>query len=268
LRASPTSPTTPSASAPSSSTAACDHLLRGRILAGGQAGDEINLATFANITDPVDLSVSADPINGGWVVAWTQGAGTEIAYQAVGMDGGLRGNRQLVESGGNTAALDVACALPRPSVQLLFAEESGATTFADSSGFGNDGACTGSACPVSGVGGKDGNAVAFDGINDVVTVMLDASEEAYGLTLWFKTTCQDCGLYEIGAGDPGQGSHDRHLYLRQGNVCARVWKNETLCSSGINVADGNWHQVAHTFGGSVGGQRLYVDGGQVPGRHD
>lgn len=235
-----------------------DHLLRGHILAGGHAGDEINLTTFAKITDPVGLSVSADPINGGWVVAWTQGEGTEIAYQAVGMDGGLRGNRQVVNpAGDSTTALDVACARPRPSAQLLFDEESGATTFADSSGFGNDGTCEGSACPTAGTGGKDGNAVQFDGEDDVVTVMLDVSEEAYGLTLWFKTTCQDCGLCQVGTGDTG---HDRHLYLKRGNVCARVWKNETLCSSGTNYADGNWHQVAHTFGGGVGGQRIYVDG--------
>jgi len=28
----------------------------------------------------------------------------------------------------------------------------------------------------------------------------------------------------------------------------------------VNVADGQWHHVAHTFGAAVGGQKLYVDG--------
>lgn len=35
---------------------------------------------------------------------------------------------------------------------------------------------------------------------------------------------------------------------------------ETIGSTGLNFADGRWHHVVHTFGGAVGGQRLYADG--------
>ncbi len=49
------------------------------------------------------------------------------------------------------------------------------------------------------------------------------------------------------------------------NSCGSHENCELICSSastssGINYGDGHWHQVAHTFGGAVGGQRLYVDG--------
>jgi len=40
----------------------------------------------------------------------------------------------------------------------------------------------------------------------------------------------------------------------------RVWNNETICTSGTNYADGQWHTVAHVIGASSGGQKIYVDG--------
>ncbi|NCS18130.1 MAG: LamG domain-containing protein, partial [Microcystis aeruginosa G13-12] len=45
-----------------------------------------------------------------------------------------------------------------------------------------------------------------------------------------------------------------------GNIVVRIWNNEVIASSGLNLADGKWHHVAHVFGASVGGQQIYVDG--------
>jgi subtilisin-like proprotein convertase family protein len=267
---------------------------RARVLTGGHVGEDINLSgAFGNLTDPVDLSVSADPVNGGWITAWARQNSTSIAYRAVGMNGELRGERPLSRPGGRNVATDVACTRPRPIAQLLFDEDAGATDFADSSGFGNDGFCTDDGdydCPLSGVGGKEGNAVQFDGDKDVAFVPMDVSETAYAVTLWFKATCQTCGMFEVSNNYvPGTGGYnaDRTIYLKNGNVCTRLGNRfakagggstnscgghencETICSSGTNYGDGNWHQVAHTFGGSVDGQRLYVDGElQASGEQD
>src|SRR5439155_4415976 len=90
----------------------------------------------------------------------------------------------------------------------------------------------------------------------------NVSETSYGATLWFNTTCNNCGIFSVTNGAPGSTAHDRHIYLSSGNVCARVWNNETICTTGVNYADGRWHHVAHTFGGSVGGQKIYMDGVQ------
>jgi|GEM_PF-861398 len=244
--------------------------LLARTFAGGHAGAPSMLAQTGRLDASMSPAVSADPLNGGWIVAWRpeSSGNSSIYYQAVGMNGELRGRVQLFWAGAHNPVLDLACAAPRPAAQFLFDEGSGATDFADSSGFGNDGYCVDDAnydCPLAGVGGKDGNAVRFDGDQDVVFAPLDPSEDAYAVTLWFKAECQTCGLYEVSNNYvPGAGGYqaDRSLYLRNGNVCARLGNTdaERVCSSGVNYADEHWHQIAHTFGGIVGGQRLYVDG--------
>lgn len=60
--------------------------------------------------------------------------------------------------------------------------------------------------------------------------------------------------------DLGGGGHDRHVYLNGGNVFTRTWNNEVIQTSGLTVNDGNWHHIAHVYGGTAGGQRIYVDG--------
>ena len=56
-------------------------------------------------------------------------------------------------------------------------------------------------------------------------VPFDASETAYGLSLWFKTTCTDCGIFSVDAGRRGASGHDRHVYLSGGDIWTRVvWR--------------------------------------------
>ena len=149
-----------------------------------------------------------------------------------------------------------------PLAHWPFDEAAGATSFSDASGNGHTATCSGDSCPTAGVSGKVDQTVQFDGTDDYVDVPINVSETAYALSLWFKTTCADCGIFSVDDGTLGSNGHDRNLYLSGGNLCARVWADETICTSGVNYADGNWHHVAHTFGGAVGGQRLYVDGAQ------
>ncbi len=147
------------------------------------------------------------------------------------------------------------------ALHLPLDDPPGSTTFEDAARQSN-GACTGDHCPTAGVPGRDNMALLFDGQNDYVEVELDVSETVYALALWFKTTCANCGIFSVDDGSLGSDGHDRHVYLNNGNLYAHVSNDETIYTSGANYADGNWHHVAHTFGGAVGGQKLYVDGVQ------
>lgn len=138
-------------------------------------------------------------------------------------------------------------------------EAAGATRFADASLNGHDGTCAGSACPTAGGDGYFLRALNFHG-DDRVTSGVDVSEENFTLSLWFKTSCDNCGI--ASAIKAGTVRHDRDLYLHNGDVCAKLGRGttETICTSGIDYADDAWHHVAYVFGGPQGNQALFVDG--------
>jgi hypothetical protein len=155
----------------------------------------------------------------------------------------------------------LASAFPPEDLALLLHldEPAGATVFYDAAGT-NDGSCGSPTCPDAGESGVSGAGLRFDGVSEYVEIPVDLSETGYAASLWFNTACADCGLFSVDAGSLGSGGDDRHIYLSGGNLCARVWSNETICTSGTDYADGVWHHVVHTFGGDAGGQSLYVDG--------
>ena len=103
-------------------------------------------------------------------------------------------------------------------------------------------------------------ALFFDGVNDYIQINLNEPETEVTHELWFNTTSLNGGLFSVVAGNLGSGGHDRNIYLSNGNIVVRVWNNEAISSSGLNLADGKWHHVAHVFGASVGGQQIYIDG--------
>ncbi len=78
-----------------------------------------------------------------------------------------------------------------PVFQMHLDDPLGATTFRDDAN-GNNGACSGNACPTAGeaIRGQIGTAAAFDGVNDVVTVadnaLLDLSQ--FTLGAWVMPT--------------------------------------------------------------------------------
>lgn len=102
----------------------------------------------------------------------------------------------------------------------------------------------------------------FDGINDYIAIpKIELSETAYSASFWFKTEEKCVGLLCADAGILSAGGHDRDVFLdEKGNLRAYLSPAETIGSTGLNFADGRWHHVVHTFGGAVGGQRLYADG--------
>jgi hypothetical protein len=129
----------------------------------------------------------------------------------------------------------------------------GSTFFVDESGQGNDGVCGSGGCPASAALGRFGTAVAFDGgQNQTIQIpRLPLSNTHYALTGWFNTTCANCGILAVEATDAAGAviATDRQLYLSGGNLCADVVNNgrETICSVGVNYADGQWHMLAQVL---------------------
>ncbi len=127
---------------------------------------------------------------------------------------------------------------------------------ADSSGNGTDGEEIGE--PIY-TDGADGQALEFDGIDDYVNAVLDVPENGGTTAFWFKTTNPNCGLFAIVQNPLGGGGYDRLIYLADGNVGVRIYQGEVITAT-VNVADGQWHHLVHTYGDAIGGQRLYIDG--------
>ena len=98
--------------------------------------------------------------------------------------------------------------------------------------------------------------LSLDGTNDYVEVAINEPETEITHEFWFKTTNADTGIFSITDGGLGQNGSDRHIYLSNGEIKVRVWSSiasEIIGSNGLNLADGQWHHVAHTIGASVGG---------------
>lgn len=102
--------------------------------------------------------------------------------------------------------------------------------------------------------------LSFNGTDTYLSSTIDVSETDFTVSIWFKSSHPDCGIFSVDVGERGAGGHDRHLYLQEGNLTARLWSNETISTSGINYADGQWHRISYVIGQSVGGQKIYVDG--------
>ena len=117
----------------------------------------------------------------------------------------------------------------------------------------HDGTCVGTCTSAT---GKFGSSLRLDG-SGYMTSDLRLSTDAYALSLWFKSGLANGTLF---AEEHGRG---RQVYLSTGRVCADLYVSgfgwEKICGSTI-LNDGNWHHLVHTFGGTVGSQKLYVEG--------
>ncbi len=144
-----------------------------------------------------------------------------------------------------------------PDPQAYYAFDAPGDPGRDSSGQGYTAAFrNGAAWSADGVAG---GAAAFDGVDDYLSAAVPVSETAYGVAMWLKTDKRNVGAFGVYDVHQG-GSYDRQIALTDGNLMARLWSEEVITSSGLNLADGQWHHVVHTFGGANVPQKLYVDG--------
>ena len=104
-----------------------------------------------------------------------------------------------------------------------------------------------------------GQAVSFpdDDSNRYITIDREEPKTEVTQEFWFKTSKADTGLFShyntatIGT--------QTDIYLENGDIYSSVG-SENIGTTGLNLADEQWHHVARVFGSSVGGHQLYVDG--------
>ena len=102
-------------------------------------------------------------------------------------------------------------------------------------------------------------ALSLNGVNQYVATNFRIGTTGIGVSFWFKTSNANSGLFS--ANDPELGgSTDRNIWLASGNANGRLWNEQTVTTSGLNLADGQWHHIVHTYGSGISGQQLYIDG--------
>ncbi len=140
-----------------------------------------------------------------------------------------------------------------PVLWLKFDEAAGVTTFADSGSAGNNGACTGDACPTAGATGRIGQAAQFDGVNDRVQANLNTPTGPYTLAAWVNFPGAAWGSWrtvlEFGDDAPWFGVSPRGQLTLYPVV------------TGGAVPLGQWVHVAYTWSGAE--NRLYLNGQAV-----
>ena len=144
------------------------------------------------------------------------------------------------------------------TVGLWHFDEGSGKEAKDESGNGNHGTLTNME-EVDWVEGRFGKGLEFDGVDDHVNCGNDVSVKITSGTLeaWFKTP---------NAGSSGRGivtkPHAFGMFLENNNFAIGNWGGTpTIISTGIYLADNQWHHVASTFqSGIPSGTMLYVDG--------
>ena len=157
--------------------------------------------------------------------------------------------------------------LPKTELTLHFEEESGATTFRDTSGWGRDGKCSGSGCPTT-IEGKYGHALAFDGAGQFVDLSdLQSGNESIsgtiGLAAWVKPAEKDGHQSIIVHGRTTSPPRGVFLEIADGKYQVGSYDGaEHKATSVIPDQDiGQWVHLAGTYDGTQ--WRLYRNGRQV-----
>ncbi len=140
---------------------------------------------------------------------------------------------------------------------LRFGETADAHAFADASGYGRAATCAGAACPTSGVSGKYGNALDFDG-GDVIstTNAIRLDNAAFTIAFWAKraATSQDQWIVR---------QSTLNLGFRSDNTFTCSFGSDALNTAAYSDTD--WHHWACTFDVSNRARKIYRDGVQVAG---
>ena len=139
-------------------------------------------------------------------VAWSAGAGTISSsglYTAPSTTGTYTVTATSVADSTKSASATVTVGAPTTGVLAAYwklDEPAGATTFADSSGSGDTGTCSGTACPVLGVPGVFGTAATFVGGREYISIgnpaNLNFDTGSFTYSLWVYVP-QSIGLSDI-----------------------------------------------------------------------
>ena len=164
-----------------------------------------------------------------------------------------------------------------PLFHMRFEEAQGATAFADDSGNGHTGTCSGDACPAAGFGiqGRLGQAADFDGTDDIVEVSYaaDLHLQNFSVGAWVrptssgKSSAQD--LIMTGKVRDTWVYPNYRLAIKPNGLTpifqagwGQTFGTETWCSavSAVPLVQNTWNHVLGTYDGET--LRIYVNGSQ------
>ncbi len=143
--------------------------------------------------------------------------------------------------------------------------------YKDISGKGNHGSCTSCPTAVSGVPGKGGSAMSFNGSTDNVRIPDDPSlriTDAITVMAWVKGEAQANPYFMTKSdwGTPSDWSWAMYAGSRLGVILSNDGRYTTgtrkTYFSSITAFDNTWHHVAFTFTSNT--LKLYVDGAEDP----
>ena len=239
--------------------------------------DPTNLPRFGSINHAFSASYT-EPIEGSNSVNITFDMAGSITYKP--FNNAFKGNVDELRVY-NTALSPDAVALllesSSRSVELPFDEAPGQALFADATDNGNTAACTGDACPDSGIPGRSNQALRFDAgiddansndtVGDFVTL---GSSDALGVTnnsefttmMWIKPDVVNTTQTLLGL------SSSDELYLRLvNNQLTAQYGTGNSVSASPNLQANTWVHVAWQVDvdtdGGTSTQRLYINGASV-----
>ncbi len=153
-------------------------------------------------------------------------------------------------------------------------ESGGATTFTDTSGNGLDGTCTGGGCPDV-VAGITGNALDFDGTDDVVTIadsdLIDFdTDDDFTIAVWVKLPVNqsDTGMNQNSILEKKADAYPYVLnvanqtHATNGRIIAARYDGSSVpaVTSATSCNDNEWHHAAFVKDGET--LKLYIDGAE------
>jgi hypothetical protein len=198
-------------------------------------------------TGPVEPSVAANPLTGGWLLALGVAGSTHV------VDLDADGNVVADDRFGTGRRPSVACPSPGaiPVVDLRFEELPGATTFEDSSILGHDGTSEASGAPEAGHVGAAGapgsdSSVRFDA-SSVMTVAIHSGLEPGAVTaaFWYRSsTPTSPGRFRV-YGDAAD-SFELSIDSNAGSITWTTGSDVHYVQPSGILNNGDWHFVTAT----------------------
>jgi hypothetical protein len=161
---------------------------------------------------------------------------------------------------------------PQRLVWLPLDEPADAVQFKDKSGNQNTGRCTSSTCPQSGLYGKTGTFVYFDGIDDQIEIVDSTTLNTFGsghfsLEAWVYLSAHSCGFCRLINKFDGNRGFSFDLADNTGNTKLTLYLNDGSTTAIIrgsqNLLINEWHHVAAVVSPHLQMVSLYIDGEEV-----